>query len=273
MPAVRREFRKIVHNRFESELNYRMSCWVPMSPSDMHYFPVAWPVLLALLGLFGLAVGIVASRILPFASGNMGLGPRTMLAVLLLCLLGSYVNIPIVYLPERHVFTAAEVTYFGVRYMIPVVHEWPATVLAVNLGGAVIPTLLSLYLIAKNRLFALSLAGIAVVAIACYLLAKPEPGLGIAEPVFVPSLVTAIVAVTLSRRYAGPLAYASGSLGTLIGADLLNLGKIQGLGAPIASIGGAGTFDGIFLTGLLAVVYAGVFAAHESHLAGATRRG
>ncbi|MGO9443606.1 MAG: DUF1614 domain-containing protein, partial [Thiobacillaceae bacterium] len=69
-------------------------------------------------------------------------------------------------------------------------------------------------------------------------------------------MATAIVAVTLSRRRAAPLAYISGSLGTLIGADLLNLGKIQGLGAPIASIGGAGTFHGIFLTGQLAVVFA-----------------
>jgi uncharacterized membrane protein len=29
---------------------------------------------------------------------------------------------------------------------------------------------------------------------------------------------------------------------------------VQGLGAPVASIGGAGTFDGIFLTGVLAVL-------------------
>ena len=49
------------------------------------------------------------------------------------------------------------------------------------------------------------------------------------------------------------VASVSGSLGTLIGADLLNLGRIQGLGAPVMSIGGAGTFDGIFLTGIMAV--------------------
>ena len=52
------------------------------------------------------------------------------------------------------------------------------------------------------------------------------------------------------------LAYVGGSLGTLIGADLLNLGVVRGLGAPVASIGGAGTFDGIFLTGVLAVLLA-----------------
>ena len=61
-----------------------------------------------------------------------------------------------------------------------------------------------------------------------------------------------------SYRQAAPPAYISGSLGTLIGADLLNLDKLQGLGAPVASIGGAGTFDGVFLTGIAAVLIASI---------------
>jgi uncharacterized membrane protein len=69
----------------------------------------------------------------------------------------------------------------------------------------------------------------------------------------------------LSTKYAPALAYISGTFGTLIGADLLNLGKIQGLGAPIASIGGAGTFDGIFTTGILAVLLAGLMTRKSTH--------
>jgi uncharacterized membrane protein len=72
----------------------------------------------------------------------------------------------------------------------------------------------------------------------------------------VPALSAAIISLILSRDYAAPLAYVSGSLGCLIGADLLNLDRIQGLGAPVASIGGAGTFDGIFVIGILAVLIA-----------------
>lgn len=232
--------------------------------SGLHYFPVATPALLLLTVLFAVVAGFVATRVLSFASASMGLAPHTMMGLLLLSLLGSYINIPIAHLHERHIATAAIVDYFGVPYVIPVVHAGPGTVLAINVGGAVIPTILSLYLMARNQLFGLSLRGIGVVAIACYALARPEPGLGIAEPIFVPCLVTALVALALSRRHAGPLAYISGSLGTLIGADLLNLGKVPGLGAPVASIGGAGTFDGIFVIGLLAVVYAGWFAAVEA---------
>ena len=66
------------------------------------------------------------------------------------------------------------------------------------------------------------------------------------------------MALLLSLKRAAPLAYIGGSLGTLVGADLLNLGRVQGLGAPLVSIGGAGTFDGIFLTGVLAVLIASV---------------
>jgi len=102
------------------------------------------------------------------------------------------------------------------------------------------------------------LLAIACVAALCHQLASPVPGLGIALPVFVPAIASAAVALLLSLRRAAPLAYIGGSLGTLIGADLLNLGRVQGLGAPLVSIGGAGTFDGIFLTGVLAVLIASV---------------
>jgi len=234
-----------------------------VDPSSLHYFPLALPFLLVLMGLFAVTVAVVTVRLLSFASVSMGVGPRTVLTVLFFSLLGSYVNIPIAYLPEREVSSVAGVTFFGVRYAIPVMHEWPATLLAINVGGATIPILLSLYLIVKNRLYGLSLAGIAVVATVCHLLAYPVAGLGIAIPIFVPPLVTVLVALMLSRRYAAPLAYISGSLGTLIGADLLNLDKVQGLGAPIVSIGGAGTFDGIFVTGVLSVLYASVVTRWE----------
>jgi uncharacterized membrane protein len=227
-----------------------------MFTSDLHYFPITLPFLLFLAALLALVGGMVASRILRYASMAMGIKANNVLIILFLSLLLSYLNIPIAYFPERRVASAAVVNYFGAHYVIPVVMGWPPTVLAVNVGGAVIPTLISLYLIIKNRLFGLSVLGVGTVAAICHVLAHPVHGLGIAEPIFAPPMASAIVAVALSRRRAAPLAYISGSLGTLIGADLMNLGKIQGLGAPIASIGGAGTFDGIFLTGLLAVVFA-----------------
>jgi uncharacterized membrane protein len=139
---------------------------------------------------------------------------------------------------------------------VPLVTDWPRTVIAVNIGGAVIPTLLSLYLVIKNDILSSAAVATAVVMVACYLLAQPVPGVGIAIPSLVPPIIAAATALLAAQRNVAAVAYVSGSLGTLIGADLLNLGKIQGLGAPVMSIGGAGTFDGIFLTGVLAVLLA-----------------
>ena len=93
-----------------------------------------------------------------------------------------------------------------------------------------------------------------------HLLARPVPGVGIALPVFVPPLSAVAIALLISRWQSAALAYTGGSVGRLIGADLLTLNKVQGPRAPVASIGGAGTFDGIFLTGILGVLIASVFS-------------
>lgn len=199
-----------------------------MAPSGLHYFPVTLPFLLVLLALFGLVLGMAAMRLLRYASVSMGISLPSLAAILALSLLGSYVNIPVAYLPEKETTSVAQITFFGVTYAIPVVRQWAATVLAVNLGGAVIPVAVSLYLIAKNRLWGLSTLGVAIVAALCHWVARPVPGLGIAEPVLVPAAATAFVALLLSRRRAAPLAYVCGSLGTLIGADLLNLVRSRG---------------------------------------------
>ena len=42
----------------------------------------------------------------------------------------------------------------------------------------------------------------------------------------------------------------------LLGADLFRVKDIRRLGAPVASIGGAGPFGGVFITGLVAVLLA-----------------
>ena len=224
----------------------------------MHYFPLTLPFLLILFFLLLFLVIMVEVGILGYAYQTIGINRRYIFLLLLMCFWGSYINIPIYRLPPEIIRSAGQVTFFGIPYVIPTVTQWPGTVIAVNVGGAVIPTILSIYLIYKNQLFSTALIGVAVVSVVVHWLAYPVPGVGIAEPVLVPLVAATIVAMLLSMRYAPALAYISGTLGTLIGADLLNLGKIQGLGAPIASIGGAGTFDGIFTTGILAVLLAGL---------------
>jgi uncharacterized membrane protein len=227
-----------------------------MHMSQMHYLPLTPGFFSILVGLLAVVILLVQLGLLRFAFTRLGLSSGSALLLLIGSLAGAYFNLPVAELPGERVLSGQVVDFFGMRYVVPVVREWPGTLIAVNIGGAVIPTIMSLYLLFRYRLWGSGAVATAVVAAACYWLADPVPGVGIAIPIFVPAAATAIVALLLSREYAAPLAYIAGSLGTLIGADLMNLDKISGLGAPVASIGGAGAFDGIFITGILAVLLA-----------------
>jgi uncharacterized membrane protein len=226
--------------------------------THMHYFPIS--VALAtvffaiLLGLFILVEIGLLSR----AYSALGLDPRVVTLVLFGSLLGSYVNLPLLRLPEQRVVSREVVEIFGVPFLAPapVAVDWPGTILAINVGGAVIPILLSFYLAVRYHLWGPAAITVAIVAFVVHRMATPIPGVGISVPTFAPPLLATLVALVLSRRFAAPIAYIGGSIGVLVGADLLNLGDLQRLGAPVASIGGAGTFDGVFLTGVIAVLLA-----------------
>jgi uncharacterized membrane protein len=221
------------------------------------YLPIA-PSLFALLAVaLGILLILVQIRVLRYAYMKQGVSSGRAFLLLFGSLLGSYVNIPIAALGPESMVTEREVTYYGMRYVVPALANSPKVILAVNVGGAVIPTLLSIYLLWKNGLWGRGLIATAIIAAICHALAQPIRGVGIGLPIFVAPVAAAIVAAIVSWRYAAPLVYAGGSLGVLNGADLLNLDKLQGLGAPVLSIGGAGTFDGIFVTGMMAVLLAG----------------
>jgi uncharacterized membrane protein len=231
--------------------------------SQYHYLPLTPFFFSFLVGIFIIALIVLTLRALRYAYLSLGVSPSTAMLLLFGSLIGSYFNIPIANLPNEQVMSDQVIDFFGMQYTVPLVEHWAGTVIAVNVGGAVIPTLMSIYLLVARDLWIKG--GIATLAVALILhwLANPVPGLGIAVPVFLPALATAVVALLLSRDNAAPLAYIAGSMGTLIGADLTNLDKVRGLGAPVASIGGAGTFDGIFLTGILAVLLASLY--HPPH--------
>src|ERR1700757_1861866 len=229
-----------------------------MMNSQVHYLPLTPGLFSILVLLFAGLIILVQLRILRYAYMKLGVGPGMALALLFGSLIGSYFNIPVTILPGKTIQTGEVVDFYGMRYVVPYVTAWPGTVLAVNVGGAVIPTLMSTYLVLGYQLWVKAAIAVAVIAIVIHASATPVQGVGIAVPVFAPVIATAILAFILSREYAAPLAYIGGSMGTLVGADLMNLDKIGGLGAPVASIGGAGTFDGLFLTGILAVLLAGI---------------
>lgn len=233
---------------------------------EFFYIPFSLKFLLLLVfimffGLTSLFMGIIISTFM-----KIGFSAEDAFLILILSLLGSGINIPLLTLSsEVPVIRDSYVRAFGVSYRIPIRRlVRNETVVAVNAGGAIIPVLISIYLLTQFP-FSLYPAGIGIiiVSIVTYSVAKPIPGVGIVTPALIPPLTATFVAILLPMvihtncpidQCRVVTAYTGGVLGTLIGADLLNLRKIKALGAPVASIGGAGTFDGIFLSGFIALL-------------------
>jgi uncharacterized membrane protein len=217
------------------------------------------PPLRLLLFIMALAflVGLVQIGLVSIAFDKLGLSPESAYLLLMCTLLGSLINLPLFSL-KADVTTPPELP--------PELAKWPffkllpftgKTIIAVNVGGAVVPAAFSLYLIVHNPLGLLQIvAAVAVVAAVAHAVSRPIPGIGIGMPTLIAPLAAALIATVLDPGQRAPLAYVGGTLGVLIGADLIRLKDIRKLGAPIASIGGAGTFDGVFITGFVAVLLA-----------------
>ncbi|MGR9052239.1 MAG: DUF1614 domain-containing protein [Gammaproteobacteria bacterium] len=208
-----------------------------------------------LLALFFMA--LIQVHIFEIAFEKLGLTPEISLMILVGTLIGSGINLPVYSLRTK--ITGHWVGTPGRRPVWEILQpvKEGQVVIALNVGGCVIPVGLSLYFVAQHLLdpFKLALALAAVTAI-CFRFSRLIPGMGVAMPIFIAPLASAAIALLLDVNHAAQLAYVSGVLGVLIGADLLRLKNIASLGAPVAAIGGAGTFDGIFMTGIIAALLA-----------------
>lgn len=221
--------------------------------------PLAW----LFIFWFGVALAalvvLIQLDILTVAYEKIGVTRGWLFAVLIGSFVGSFINIPLTHVASRANDSQSRiVTAYGMRYLVPATPRLLETTLAINVGGAVIPTVLAAYLIVHDHLGWRALIAVVAVTLFVHWAARPVRGVGIVVPGLLPPLVAAGCALLLSSGNAPALAYVAGVLGCLLGADILNLDKIRELDAPIASIGGAGTFDGIFLTGIVAVLIAGL---------------
>jgi uncharacterized membrane protein len=126
-------------------------------------------------------------------------------------------------------------------------------VVAINVGGAIIPAGMAIYLFTQAPIGP-TLITLAAVTLVAKLLARLVPGVGITLPGWIPPIISAGLAFLLARDNPAPVAFIAGTLGTLIGADLLNWPNFRKLGSQVISIGGAGVFDGVFLSGIIAAL-------------------
>src|SRR5262249_35435363 len=177
--------------------------WTHCQMSHLHSLPLAPGFFAILVGFFFI---VLILRSVRYAYESLGVSSNTAIFLLFATLIGSFFNIPVTELSPERAISHHHVDFFGMRYAVPVVSHWKGTVVAVNVGGAVIPTLMSIYLLIKCELWVKGLVATAIVALVIHWMAEPIPGLGIAVPVFMPVVVTAIVAMILSRQDSAPLA-------------------------------------------------------------------
>ncbi len=214
--------------------------------------------LLIFLFLVGFLLAFVQIGILTVAFDKLGLSPHSAILLLLLSLFGSAINLPLFSVTAQRPTTLENLPPQLQGLLRQAMKEFRGkTIIAVNLGGCVIPVAFTLYLLGQHPLPLLQvIPAIALVSMVCYFFSRPVPGLGIGMPIFVAPITAAVVALLINQAHSAPLAYISGTLGVLIGADIMRLSTIRSMGVPMASIGGAGTFDGIFLTGIIAALLA-----------------
>jgi len=189
------------------------------------------------------------------AFNDMGFSSlEAILIVLLSFLLGSGI------IDEYIGFNVSNIPLFTYRT------NW---VVGINVGGAIIPLLLSIYLMLKKRLKpVLVFLGIGVVAGVTFFVTSPDPEKGIVSVFpywFLPILAASFFSIVVAwneKKKAAPLAYTIGTLGVLIGADglhLFSLLQYESDTLRTAVIGGANVFDMVFITGILAVFLDGFF--------------
>ncbi len=225
--------------------------------------------------LFSLIIIPVYATNLSTVLSLMGFSTALSMAIGLLITLVSLLLSPvhlIVYEAEVEYapFESITFTIFG-KALAPFT-IWPRfrrrVMVSLNFGGALIPVAVSIFLTYSILRYAPSLAlplaiSIALMSILINRISRFIPAVGIVTPALVPPILAALVSFIfvsfLAHGYlilSPVVAYISGVLGALIGADLLNIRAVIRAAPMIIDIGGAGTFDGIFFTGVMAVFYA-----------------
>lgn len=223
-----------------------------------------------LWGALPLLLFLLLLTMLPFAFGQLfasaliklKLEPTTALLVVIGIFMGSAINIPVKRISRRELMWSDPLAVFGLAGWWPMLQRVRReTVIAVNVGGCLIPVTLAIYETAHvtttgwQPLTGLLLA-IFINTTACYWMARPIEGIGITMPGLLPPMLAAFSSLLLVPDQAPPVAFVAGVLGPLIGADLLHLRDIEKIATGVASIGGAGTFDGIVLSGIVAAYLA-----------------
>lgn len=221
----------------------------------MIYLPVSLILFLLIVLLLPVLWVSLAADMVQIAVAKLGFSAAAAMVLFAAVIFGSTINIPL-YKIASPVEVLDDITDFWLRQFWGISRHnvQQVTVIAVNVGGGLIPLMLAIYQFTQVSAASIVLVT-AIVTLVSYYGAQVVPGIGIQmNPLLAPMTAALSALLTTVVPETAPVAFAGGVLGTLIGADLLHLKEIQTMGPGVLSIGGAGVFDGIALCGLLALL-------------------
>ena len=171
----------------------------------MFYNPFTALIFFLFLAVFFVLLFFVQIGALTVAFSKIGISPQYMLTLFFLTLVGSAINIPVKRFEEDELCDQRVIPFYGMRYRLPSPRQPCTTTLAVNVGGAVIPVLMSLYILFKCQVPVRALLATGFMSVVVFRLARPIRGVGIGVPVLVPPLLAALIALILSPAKAPPV--------------------------------------------------------------------
>jgi uncharacterized membrane protein len=180
----------------------------------MFFLPFSIVIFIIFILLLPVLFVLFSAGAIGMAFQKLGMLPTTGVIFFLLSVLGSAINFPVqkktVPAPDQSDISGLHSFLYGVqpRFLTQ-------QVLAINLGGCILPILLCLFLLPRAPITSIIICTVIMIII-CKFLARPTPGIGIAIPAFIPPIISAILAILVAgRANAAPVAYISGVLGSL----------------------------------------------------------
>jgi len=209
--------------------------------------------------LFLVLTPLLFMEVMLIAFHKLGISPFVGLFIVVGIFLGGLLNLPIKRYRFKRKLDSIQPLLFGTGFRFPrrkIIDE-TEVVIAVNVGGCIIPVLIVFYELVRLVYHGAYIAPLVAILInigACFTMSRSVKGVGVVIPAFLPGLLAAVCGLLLYPENSPAVAFCAGVLGPVIGADLLKLREFISAGRGLISIGGAGSFDGIVISGIVALL-------------------